>query len=71
MPARADLVEAAGYRLTAPGIGGEVGAMLGTMRSMFQGLFLAPHIVGQAVKGSVLAAAMLEELGFETKPQLE
>ncbi|WP_036719097.1 aminotransferase class I/II-fold pyridoxal phosphate-dependent enzyme [Paenibacillus harenae] len=64
----ASAVEAAAYRLTAPGIGGEVGAMLGTMRAMFQGLFLAPHFVGQAVKGSVLAAAMFEELGFETKP---
>jgi len=62
-------VEAAAYRLTAPGIGGEVGAMLGTMRSMYQGLFLAPHLVGQAVKGSVLAAAMFEQLGFETKPR--
>ncbi|WP_424765964.1 aminotransferase class I/II-fold pyridoxal phosphate-dependent enzyme [Paenibacillus sp. sgz302251] len=62
-------VEAAAYRLTAPGIGGDVGAMLGTLRGMFQGLFLAPHLVGQAVKGSVLAAALFEELGFETKPR--
>lgn len=62
------LVEAASYRLTAPGIGGDVGAMLGTLRSMYQGLFLSPHMVGQAVKGSILAAAMFERLGFETKP---
>lgn len=62
-------VQAAAYRLTAPGIGGEVGAMLGTLRSMFQGLFLAPHMVGQAIKGSILAACMFEELGFETKPR--
>jgi cystathionine beta-lyase family protein involved in aluminum resistance len=62
-------VKAAAYRLTAPGIGGEVGAMLGTLRAMFQGLFLAPHFVGQAIKGSVLAAALFEELGFETKPR--
>lgn len=62
-------VEAASYRLTAPGIGSEVGAMLGTLRSMYQGLFLAPHLVGQAVKGSVLAAALFERLGFETKPK--
>ncbi|WP_082360702.1 aminotransferase class I/II-fold pyridoxal phosphate-dependent enzyme [Bacillus sp. FJAT-28004] len=66
---KAFAVEAAAYRLTAPGIGGEVGAMLGTLRPMFQGLFLAPHLVGQAVKGSVLAAALFEELGFETKPR--
>ncbi|MCA0758551.1 methionine gamma-lyase family protein [Paenibacillus sp. N4] len=64
-------VEAAAFRLTAPGIGGEVGAMLGTLRPMYQGLFLAPHFVGQAVKGSVLAAALFEELGFETKPRWE
>lgn len=62
-------VEAAAYRLTAPGIGGEVGAMLGTLRSIYQGLFLAPHLVGQAVKGSIFAAALFEQLGFETKPR--
>lgn len=66
---KAFAVEAAAFRLTAPGIGGEVGAMLGTLRPMFQGLFLAPHLVGQAIKGSVLAAALFEELGFETKPR--
>ncbi|WP_419873613.1 aminotransferase class I/II-fold pyridoxal phosphate-dependent enzyme [Candidatus Pristimantibacillus sp. PTI5] len=66
---KAFAVEAASFRLTAPGIGGEVGAMLGTLRNMFQGLFLAPHLVGQAIKGSVLAAALFEELGFETKPR--
>lgn len=66
---RRDLVELAAYRLTAPGIGGEVGAMLGATRAMFQGLFLAPHLVGQAVKGSVFAAAMFELLGFETHPR--
>ncbi|MCE5169427.1 methionine gamma-lyase family protein [Paenibacillus profundus] len=61
-------VEAAASRLTAPGIGGEVGAMLGMTRSMYQGLFLAPSIVGQAVRGSVFAAALFEELSFETSP---
>lgn len=65
----AKAVEAAAYRLTAPGIGGEVGAMLGTLRSIYQGLFLAPHLVGQAVKGSILAAALFEKLGFETNPR--
>ncbi|MFF2479452.1 aminotransferase class I/II-fold pyridoxal phosphate-dependent enzyme [Paenibacillus sp. NPDC058071] len=62
-------VTAASYRLTAPGIGGEVGAMLDTLRSMYQGLFLAPHLVGQAVKGSIFAAALFERLGFETQPR--
>jgi len=65
---RAELVEQAAYRLTAPGIGGEVGAMLGTLRPMYQGLYLAPHLVMQAVKGSVFAAAMFERFGFETHP---
>ncbi|QJC52004.1 hypothetical protein HGI30_10885 [Paenibacillus albicereus] len=62
-------VQAASYRLTAPGIGGEVGAMLDTLRAMYQGLFLAPHMVGQALKGSVLAAGLFERLGFETSPR--
>ncbi|CAM4382590.1 MAG: methionine gamma-lyase family protein [Paenibacillus macerans] len=65
---REDLVKLASYRLTAPGIGGEVGAMLGTTRGIYQGLFLAPTIVGQAVKGSVLAAAVFERAGFESRP---
>ncbi|WP_284639963.1 methionine gamma-lyase family protein [Paenibacillus silviterrae] len=62
-------VELASYRLTAPGIGGEVGAMLGTTRAIYQGLFLAPHLVGQAVKGSVFAASLFEEIGFVTHPR--
>ncbi|MFC3344836.1 methionine gamma-lyase family protein [Paenibacillus abyssi] len=65
----ARLVEQAAYRLTAPGIGGDVGAMLGTLRAIYQGLFLAPHIVGQALKGAVFAAAMFERLGFESHPK--
>lgn len=65
---RADLVELAAYRLTAPGIGGEVGAMLGTTRGLYQGLFMAPHTVGQAVKGSIFASAVFERCGFTTKP---
>lgn len=65
---KSEYVELASYRLTAPGIGGEVGAMLDTIRSIYQGLFLAPHLVGQAVKGSVFAAAVFEQLGFVTHP---
>ncbi|MFD1990043.1 aminotransferase class I/II-fold pyridoxal phosphate-dependent enzyme [Paenibacillus nicotianae] len=61
-------VDLAAYRLTAPGIGGEVGAMLGTTRSIYQGLYMAPTIVGQAVKGSIYAAAMFELAGFNSKP---
>jgi cystathionine beta-lyase family protein involved in aluminum resistance len=63
-----EYVELASYRLTAPGIGGEVGAMMGTTRGIYQGLFLAPTIVGQAIKGSIFAAAMFERFGFITKP---
>ncbi|WP_442604427.1 methionine gamma-lyase family protein [Paenibacillus sp. KN14-4R] len=65
---RQDLVTLAANRLTAPGIGAEIGAMLGETRSMFQGLFLAPHTVGQAIKGAVFAAALFEGLGFTTSP---
>lgn len=65
---RRELVELSAYRLTAPGIGAEVGAMLGTTRGIYQGLFMAPHTVGQAVKGSIFAAAVFERCGFTTKP---
>ncbi|MGQ8873073.1 methionine gamma-lyase family protein [Paenibacillus sp. TSA_86.1] len=61
-------VQLAAYRLTAPGIGGEVGAMLGTTRGIYQGLYMAPTIVGQAIKGSIFAAAMFAASGFVTKP---
>ncbi|MEC0371542.1 aminotransferase class I/II-fold pyridoxal phosphate-dependent enzyme [Paenibacillus chibensis] len=62
------LVDLCAYRLTAPGIGSEVGAMLGTTRGIYQGLFMAPTLVGQALKGSIFAAAMFEEAGFVSKP---
>jgi cystathionine beta-lyase family protein involved in aluminum resistance len=65
---RKKYVDLAAYRLTAPGIGAEVGAMLGTSRSIYQGLFLAPTLVGQAVKGSIFAAAVFEAIGFTSKP---
>jgi cystathionine beta-lyase family protein involved in aluminum resistance len=55
-------------RLTSPGIGGECGATLGQSRSLFQGLFMAPHTVAQALKTATLAAAMLERLGYATSP---
>ncbi|AIQ64320.1 hypothetical protein PSTEL_15715 [Paenibacillus stellifer] len=65
---RRELVELSAYRLTAPGIGGEVGAMLGTTRGLYQGLFMAPHTVGQAIKGSIFAASVFARCGFKTKP---
>lgn len=63
-----ELIHQAACRLTAPGIGSEQGAMLGMNRNILQGLFLAPHIVGEALKGAVFAAAMFERLGMETSP---
>ncbi len=65
---RADLVENAACRLTVPGIGGECGATFGLNRSLYQGLFLAPHTTAQALKTAALCAAMLERLGYETFP---
>ena len=65
---RADLVEKCGYRLTAPGVGLEVGATLGHTRELFMGLFNAPHVVGEAVKTAVFTAALFETLGFEVTP---
>ena len=57
-------MELAAYRLTAPGIGGEVGAMLGTLSSMFKGLFLAPHMVGQALKGCCFRRRVVRAAGL-------
>ncbi len=65
---RKNLVEGAAMRLTAPGIGGECGATLGQSRLLFQGLFMAPHTVAQALKTAVFGARVMELLGYETKP---
>ncbi len=62
------LVELASYRLTAPGMGDELGASLSSNRLLFQGLFLAPHVVSQAIKGAIFAAGMFAELGYKTLP---
>lgn len=66
---RRELVEQAAYRLTVPGIGGECGATFGLTRLFFQGLFLAPHISMEAVKGAVFCALLLEKMGYEVKPR--
>ncbi|WP_053219579.1 methionine gamma-lyase family protein [Virgibacillus senegalensis] len=66
-----ELVEKCANRLTAPGLGKETGASLGMLQEMFQGLFLAPHIVGEAVKGAVFTSLFLEKTGFETKPDYQ
>ncbi|MFD1928620.1 aminotransferase class I/II-fold pyridoxal phosphate-dependent enzyme [Sporosarcina siberiensis] len=65
---RADIIEQCGYRMTSPGLGAEAGASLDTLREMFQGFFLAPHVVSQAVKGAHFTAALLEDFGLETTP---
>ncbi|WP_417168717.1 aminotransferase class I/II-fold pyridoxal phosphate-dependent enzyme [Terrihalobacillus insolitus] len=63
-----DYIRQCANRLTAPGLGKETGANLGLLQEMFQGLFLAPHIVGQALKGAILSSKLLKELGFQTSP---
>jgi len=68
---RSKLVERAAVRLTAPGIGSEGGAMFNQHRLIFQGLFMAPSIVSEALKGAVLAAKVFEDIGFDTYPKYD
>ena len=63
-----ELVDRAAMRLTTPGIGGECGSTLGNNRLLFQGLFMAPHIVAQALKTAVFCAAMMDQMGLESSP---
>lgn len=63
-----ELIEQCAYRLTAPGLGKEVGASLGVMQSFYQGLFLAPTVTAGALKGAVFAANIYERLGFAVVP---
>jgi len=65
---RKDLIDRCGYRLTAPGLGHEVGATLGVLPRIYQGLFLAPTVSANALKGSIFAANVYEKLGFEVVP---
>lgn len=65
---RADLVEAATCRLTAPGIGSAGGATFDQNRLLFQGLFLAPQMVGEAMKGNHLTAYVFDQLGYPVNP---
>lgn len=62
-------VTQAAYRLTTPGIGGECGSTFGVVRQMYQGLFLAPHISMEAVKGAVFCSRIMELAGFEVLPK--
>ena len=65
---RRDLVEGAAMRMSCPGIGRECGSTLGNNRLLYQGLFMAPHTVAQAVKTAVFAARIMELLGYEVEP---
>ena len=64
-----EYVNQAAYRLTAPGIGAEGGAMLNQLRLIFQGLFMAPSVVSEAVKGAILASQVFEDIGFISTPK--
>ncbi|WP_210363922.1 methionine gamma-lyase family protein [Bacillus sp. REN3] len=66
---KAEHVQSCSYRMTSPGIGAEAGASLYSLQEMYQGFFMAPHIVAQALKGAVFTAAILERLGMNSSPK--
>ena len=66
---KARFVEKSANRLTAPGIGSEGGAMFNQHRLIFQGLFMAPSVVSEAVKGAVLASKIFDEIGYDSTPK--
>src|SRR5690625_39268 len=66
-----DLVEQCANRLTAPGLGKETGATLNMLQEMYQGFFLAPLIVGEALKGAVFTARLLELIGYTSTPHYQ
>lgn len=65
---RKDLIELVENRLTCPGLGSQIGSYEASYRSYYQGLFMAPHVVGQSLKGSILYAKVFEDLGFKVYP---
>ncbi len=65
---KADLIEKISYRLTAPGLGRHTGASLGFNRNLYQGLFMAPHIVAESIKTALLCAQIFTDMGFEVCP---
>lgn len=64
-----DLIDLISYRMTSPGIGKECGLTFGLTRNMFQGLFIAPQVVTEALKGALLCAKVFESLGYEVCPR--
>ena len=65
---RHDLIELCAQRMTTPGLGKEVGATLNLNRSLFMGLFHAPHVTGEALKAAVFTAALFERFGYGVTP---
>ena len=65
-----EYVEQASYRLTSPGIGRECGSTFGVMRLLYQGLFLAPHVTMEALKGAIFCSRIFETLGYEVSPSM-
>ncbi len=68
---RRDLIEEVSYRMTSPGIGKECGLTFGQTRSMFHGLFIAPGVVSEAMKGAIFCSKLFEEEGYEVKPRFD
>ena len=66
-----ECIELCSYRMTTPGLGREVGASLGHNRSLYMGLFQAPHVVGEALKTAIYAASLFSELGYKVSPTVE
>ena len=66
---RKDLIELCGERLTAPGLGKEVGPTLGINKQILQGIFFAPSVVNSSLKTAIFASKMLEELGYNVEPK--
>ncbi|MCI8412694.1 MAG: hypothetical protein HFE47_01170 [Clostridia bacterium] len=67
---KADLIQAVGNRMTAPGVGTEIGSYAADYRPYFQGLFMAPHVTAQALKGAVLFSHVFSSLGYKTLPEI-
>ncbi|MGM9966883.1 MAG: aminotransferase class I/II-fold pyridoxal phosphate-dependent enzyme [Rummeliibacillus sp.] len=68
---KAKYVEQCSYRMTSPGIGAEAGPSLNALLDMYQGFFLSPHVVAQALKGAIFTAATLEEIGMKPSPRYD
>lgn len=66
-----ELIEAVSFRQTVPGCGKEIGSYAASYRPFYQGLFMAPHVVAQCLKGAILFASLFEELGYKTLPGVD